>query len=294
MEYLDGQDLLAIVSREWPLAAPRIVSLLSQTLAALAVAHDLGIVHRDLKPENVMVQRSRDDEGDETETVKVCDFGVAKLLPDRRGDDGQGGTQTGTLTATGVLVGTPEYMSPEQVCGEELDARSDLYSLGVILYQMLTRHLPFEDKSPIKLAMMQVQQKPKPPSQLVPGIDARLEAICLKALSKRPDDRYASAREMRSDLRGLGGARDSAVMSVRESPRQSPPPVSARVVPQGNEVKADEHAALSAAPTLLAALTQEPTVTQPSAAQLEARKRNRWIALGAIVVAVLVLLALAK
>jgi serine/threonine-protein kinase len=99
MEYLSGRDLLTVVSEDWPLRAPRIVDLLSQTLAALAVAHEMGIVHRDLKPENVMVLRSKDDEGRETETVKVCDFGVAKLMPegkDEKGEDIQSTTGTGT------------------------------------------------------------------------------------------------------------------------------------------------------------------------------------------------------
>jgi serine/threonine protein kinase len=272
------------------------------------VAHEMGIVHRDLKPENVMVVRGKDDEGKETELVKVCDFGVAKLLPDRKGADGedpQTETATGTLTATGMLIGTPEYMSPEQVNGLTLDARSDLYSLGIILYQLLTRCLPFEDKSPIKLAMRQLAEEPRKPSLLVPTVDARLEAICLKAMSKAPEDRFANAREMRSELRAVSGSKDSGVYA----PRTPLPPLSARVVPRDGGPAIDE-ALLSKAVTVLASRPpqadtknstgvamppKEPmTVTEPSARRLKVREQRTWLALLAIAFAVALLVLFAR
>jgi serine/threonine-protein kinase len=294
MEYLSGRDLLGILNQEWPITPARVVDLLAQTLAALAVAHEMGIVHRDLKPENVMVLKAKNDEGREVDSVKVCDFGVAKLIAgtkDPVADGVEGGgtfTGTGTLTATGALIGTPEYMSPEQLSGETLDGRSDLYSVGCILYQLLTRRLPFEDKSSIRLAMKHIEEKPKKPSSILPSVDPKLEEICLKALAKKPEERFASAREMRSELRAAVGILDPA------APPEAPPP-STRVVPKGAEIT--EAPELSKAATVLA--SQPPkapagTATEPSANQLVARRRRTWLALVAIVFAVGLLLALAR
>jgi serine/threonine protein kinase len=203
MEYVEGRDLFAFLSDHAPLPRESIVDLLSQVLAALAVAHELGVLHRDLKPENIMIVRGKGDEGQPIDVVKVCDFGIAKIVEtslQRSGEDAR------RHTTKGLVVGTPEYMSPEQARGETLDGRSDLYSVGVILYELLTGRIPFEGDSPLSIVLKHVGELPAPPSSLAPNIDRRLEAVCMKVLEKRPSDRFSSAREMRLALRSALGA----------------------------------------------------------------------------------------
>jgi eukaryotic-like serine/threonine-protein kinase len=206
MEYLDGRSLHRLLRDEWPLGASRVADILMQTLAALAVAHDMGVVHRDLKPENIMVLQGTDDDGRPRDIVKVCDFGIAKITDPRAYRGTEERESNAPVTTAGFLVGTPEYMSPEQGRGEKLDPRSDLYSIGVILFEMLSGRVPFEAENAIGVVLKHITDVPPRPSELAPGVDLCLEAICLRALRKASNERYASAREMRAELRSVGGS----------------------------------------------------------------------------------------
>jgi serine/threonine protein kinase len=201
MEYLDGRHLLGVMDEDWPLPPPRVADIVAQALAAVGAADAMGIVHRDLKPENIMVLRGTDDEGEPRDVVKVCDFGIAKFIEDR------GAPITGDekLTQAGIVVGTPEYMSPEQCKAERLDVRSDLYSMGIILYQLLTGRVPFQADTALGIALKQLNEEAPPPRTFNPEVDERLEAVCVKAMKKKREQRYQTAREMRADLRAVVG-----------------------------------------------------------------------------------------
>jgi serine/threonine protein kinase len=188
MEFLRGRDLSRVAYEEGPLTFPRIVDVLRQTLFALDEAHHLGIIHRDVKPENIVLEPMRGG-GD---FVKVVDFGLAKLRPDMLSGIITGGTG---ITSPGIVCGTPDYMSPEQGRGDPLDARSDLYALGVIMFQLMTGQLPFEAASPTQVVLMHLQQPPPDPRKLVPErkIPDVLAEVCLKALEKDRNRRYDDA-----------------------------------------------------------------------------------------------------
>lgn len=191
MELLEGRTLRDVLAKEAPLDAARSVSLMLQISAAVAAAHEAGIIHRDLKPANVfIVQRA-----EVPAVVKVLDFGIAKLATDSLDED-----DLMTLTQMGAMIGTPRYMSPEQCDGAELTPAADVYSLGIILYEMLTGAVPFSGSTPLAIAMKQTSETPRGPREFVSSIPPALEQAVLHALEKRPEDRPANAAEFRAEL----------------------------------------------------------------------------------------------
>ncbi len=217
MEFIKGVALTDIIRDEFPIAQQRIVKIISQVCSVLAEAHLNGIIHRDMKPDNIMIIH-RPEEAD---FVKVLDFGIAKLM-DREGPK---------LTMDGMVCGTPDYMSPEQAMAKQLDARSDMYSVGCILYEMLTQHVPFEADNYPAILTMHVKNPPIPPFQRRAGlaIDPRLETICMRMLEKDPNKRFKDCLEVKKALDALliKTVKGTAMVSQTQpiaSPQPAPPP----------------------------------------------------------------------
>ncbi|MHA6779431.1 Stk1 family PASTA domain-containing Ser/Thr kinase [Pseudonocardia saturnea] len=181
MEFVDGQTLREIVKTTGPIPQQRVIEVMADVCAALDFSHRHQIIHRDVKPANIMINHAG--------AVKVMDFGIARAL-----GEGQ------NVTQTAAVIGTAQYLSPEQARGEAVDARSDVYAAGCVLFELLTGEPPFTGDTPVAVAYQHVREDPRHPSELNPEIPAALDSVVLKALSKNPANRYQSAAEMRSDL----------------------------------------------------------------------------------------------
>jgi serine/threonine-protein kinase len=188
MEYVEGRTLREVLKVEGRLMPRRAMEVVADVCAALDFSHRNGIVHRDVKPGNVMITR--------TGAVKVMDFGIARAVADN----------AATVTQTAAVIGTAQYLSPEQARGENVDARSDVYSTGVLLFELITGSPPFTGDSPVAVAYQHVRENAPPPSSINPDVPPELDAIVLKAMAKNPANRYQSAGEMRADLiRAING-----------------------------------------------------------------------------------------
>ena len=192
MELLEGRTLREILSREGPIETARAISIMLQTSAAVAAAHEAGIIHRDLKPSNILVTQSAEHPA----IVKVLDFGIAKVTADKLDED----ENATTVVQTSSVIGTPRYMSPEQYNGFELTPATDVYSLGVILYEMLTGMAPFTGSTPAEIAQKHANDPPHSPRGIVAAIPEDVERVVLHALEKKPEDRPANADEFRREL----------------------------------------------------------------------------------------------
>ncbi|QRN95813.1 protein kinase [Archangium violaceum] len=282
MEYLNGRPLDEVILDRAPMPPAEVIRLMLEVLGALAAAHAEGVIHRDLKPGNIFVVL----ESNGSEYVKVLDFGLAK--------QGAAPNSATPQTRASMIVGTPEYMAPEQACGQPVSPRTDLYAVGIIMFEMLTGRLPFRGDSPMQVAIMQVQAQPPAPSSLVDGLPAELDALILRMLAKDADQRPVSADAVARELKGIAKmlAVDMTQLSgfARAVPESAPAPQpnptarpqvrqqAAGAAPQRAGAGARPAAAASAPETAAAARTGvndgRPALAAPSpevAARISAR-----------------------
>ena len=217
MELVEGQTLREVLRQDRKILPQRSLDITADVLNALDYSHRAGIVHRDIKPANVMLTPSGQ--------VKVMDFGIARAIAD----------SSSAMTQTAAVVGTAQYLSPEQARGEQVDARSDIYSTGCLLFELLTGRPPFVGDSPVSVAYQHVREEPSAPSAFNPEVTPAMDAVVLKALTKRTEDRYQSAAEMRADIeRVLGGlevARPTVSTPVAAMPAAPPPEDATSTIP---------------------------------------------------------------
>jgi serine/threonine-protein kinase len=258
MEYLDGRSLKELIVTRGPAPVSIAIDYARQILAALRFAHRNGIVHRDIKPHNVLV--------DSDARVKVTDFGIARA----------GASQ---MTEAGSIIGTAQYLSPEQARGTQVDQTSDLYSLGIVLYELLTGTVPFTGDTPVEIAMKHLSATPEPPSAKRPDVPHSLDMVVLRALAKDPADRYQSAEEMDADLERV--ARGLSVSPETEE--------AATTVLRGSDLAAIAATTISRAPTAVTQLRPAPRAPTPLYYDYDEPPRRRaiwpWLLAGLLVAA---------
>jgi eukaryotic-like serine/threonine-protein kinase len=251
MEFVNGRTLKEVLTAEGRLMPRRALEITADICSALEFSHRHGIIHRDIKPGNVMLTQ--------TGQVKVMDFGIARALA----------SGASTMTQTSAVIGTAQYLSPEQARGEAVDARSDVYATGCVIYELLCGHPPFVGDNPVSVAYQHVREDPRPPSESNRDVTPPIDAIVLKALAKNPANRYQSAGEMRADLlRAAAGRPVLATPIMRE----------------------DERTAMIAAPT---GMVRNGAPTRPTARVAPPqRKNNAWVAVALTLLGVLAVAAL--
>lgn len=258
MELVEGRTLRDILREGRPILPQRALEFTVGVLEALAYSHRAGIIHRDIKPANVMLTT--------TGIVKVMDFGIARAVSDT----------SSTMTQTAAVIGTAQYLSPEQARGESVDARSDIYSAGCLLYELLVGRPPFQGDSPVSVAYQHVREQPVRPSQLDPEVTPAMDAVVLKALTKNPDDRYATADQMREDVTRI----------LEGRPVTATVPLGRAAVAGGEQTELMPAASLPAPPTAVSAAVSPAEASKADDSKPKSRTKLWWTV--AIVALVLV------
>ncbi len=281
MELVEGRTFRDILRQGSPIPPQRALEFTQGVLDALAYSHKAGIIHRDIKPANVMLTNNG--------LVKVMDFGIARAVADT----------SATMTQTAAVIGTAQYLSPEQARGETVDARSDIYSAGCLMYELLAGRPPFVGDSPVSVAYQHVREEPVPPSQLDPNITPGMDVVTLKSLAKNPSDRYQSATAMRADvsrlLAGLAPLAEGG--SIADAPTQvaaAPVPVApTRAMPAATRAMPAATTPMPAATTPLTEITYGGSPTdsdQPQRAMAPEPRPNRRALWAGLIAALVVLL----